>query len=59
MDLIQAVSQISLVEQWQRQIKEEQERQLLTGLAGSAKTLAIASTYQTFQRPILSVVPNL
>ena len=34
MDLIQAVSQISLVEQWQRQIKEEQERQLLTGLAG-------------------------
>lgn len=59
MDLIQAVSQISLVEQWQRQIKEEQERQLLTGLAGSAKTLAIASTYQTFQRPILLVVPNL
>src|SRR5699024_3084634 len=45
--------------QWQRQIKEEQERQLLTGLAGSAKTLAIASTYQTFQRPILLVVPNL
>ncbi len=39
--------------------KRGQSRQLVTGLAGSAKTLAILATYEKFKRPILVVTPNL
>lgn len=59
MDLLQLTAQMPIIEQWHRQIKEGQSRQLVTGLAGSAKTLAILATYEKFKRPILVVTPNL
>lgn len=59
MNLVDLMNQTPLVADWQRQIKAGAGRQLLTGLAGSAKTLAIAGTYLKLQKPILLVTPNL
>ena len=59
MNLVEAVSQTPLIKEWQQLIQQQTKRQLLTGLSGSAKTLAIVSTYRKFQKQIILVTPNL
>lgn len=59
MNLVEAVSQTALIKEWQQLIQQQTKRQLLTGLSGSAKTLAIVSTYRKFQKQIILVTPNL
>nr|WP_048603375.1 transcription-repair coupling factor [Enterococcus massiliensis] len=59
MNLVDVMNQTPLINQWQEQIKQQAKRQLLTGLSGSAKTLAILGTYQKFQKQIILVTPNL
>ncbi|HIY57017.1 MAG TPA: transcription-repair coupling factor [Candidatus Tetragenococcus pullicola] len=59
MDLIGLLNQTSLIQQWHQGIKNNYQKQLLTGLSGSAKTLAIVGTYQKLQQPIIVVTANL
>ncbi|MDN6711673.1 MAG: transcription-repair coupling factor, partial [Tetragenococcus halophilus] len=59
MDLIELVTQMPLIKDWHQAIKEHRQRQLLTGLASSAKTLAIASAYRKFKQQIIVASPNL
>lgn len=59
MDLIELMGQVPLVQAWQQGLKEGQKRQLVTGLAGSAKSLAIVGTFQKLDRSIILVTPNL
>jgi len=59
MDLIELFMKTPLIEKWQQNIKDKARRQLITGLAGSAKTLTIASTYQRFGGQIIVASPNL
>ena len=59
MDLINLIEKTPFIKEWQQQIAADAQRQLITGLAGSAKTLAIASAYQKFQRPTVIVTANL
>lgn len=59
MNIINIVNKNPLFAQWQQQLKEGTPRQLLTGLSGSAKTLAIAGAYRQLDQPILVVTANL
>lgn len=59
MDLISLIEKTPFIKEWHQGIEEKMQRQLITGLAGSAKTLAIASTYQKFRRPTVVVTANL
>jgi len=59
MDLIELISQTPLIQKWHQSIEEKRQRQLITGLASSAKTLAIASAYRKFQQQIIVASPNL
>ncbi|MHC5269891.1 transcription-repair coupling factor [Enterococcus sp. LJL98] len=45
--------------QWQEKLKEGTPRQLLTGLSGSAKTLAILGAYRKLQQPVVVLTANL
>ncbi|MCD5001941.1 transcription-repair coupling factor [Enterococcus saccharolyticus] len=59
MDLQHLIEQTSFVQVWHQGLADKLQRQLVTGLAGSAKTLTIASTYQKFQQPVVVITPNL
>ncbi|MGO2853477.1 MAG: transcription-repair coupling factor, partial [Tetragenococcus koreensis] len=59
MDLIELISQTPLMQKWHQSIEDNRQRQLITGLASSAKTLAIASTYRKFKQQIIVTSPNL
>ena len=59
MNIIDLVNQGALFNEWQIKLKEKTPRQLLTGLSGSAKTLAILGAYQTLKQPILVLTANL
>ena len=59
MNIINIVNKNPLFAQWQQQLKEGTPRQVLTGLSGSAKTLAIAGAYRQLDQPILVVTANL
>ncbi|MFJ3332234.1 MULTISPECIES: transcription-repair coupling factor [Enterococcus] len=59
MDLIELINKVPTVAAWHAGLREQAHRQLLTGLAGSAKTLAITGVYQAFQKQVIVVTPNL
>lgn len=59
MDLIELINKVPTVAAWHTGLCEQAPRQLLTGLAGSAKTLAITGVYQAFQKQVIVVTPNL
>lgn len=59
MDLLGLFDKVPQIGQWQEQLAKKSKRQLLTGLAGSAKTLALVSTLQKLQKSILVITPNL
>lgn len=59
MDLIELINKVPTVAAWHTGLREQAARQLLTGLAGSAKTLAITGVYQAFQKQVIVVTPNL
>lgn len=59
MNIINLINQVPLVATWQTELKEGGTRQLLTGLSGSAKTLAILGTYEKLQKSVIVVTANL
>jgi transcription-repair coupling factor (superfamily II helicase) len=59
MDLIELINKVPQIAAWHQQLTDHASRQLLTGLAGSAKTLAFAGAYQKFDRQVIVVTPNL
>ncbi|KPG68884.1 transcription-repair coupling factor [Enterococcus sp. RIT-PI-f] len=59
MDVIELINKVPTVAAWHQELKDQAPRQLLTGLAGSAKTLAIAGAYQSFHKQVIVVTPNL
>ena len=50
MNIINLMNQVPLMSAWQTELKTGGTRQLLTGLSGSAKTLAILGTYEQLQK---------
>lgn len=58
MNIIDIFARSEQFEQWMS-TADKFSRQLLVGLSGSAKALAIAGLYQRKQQPILVVAPNL
>ncbi|MGM0214665.1 transcription-repair coupling factor [Enterococcus sp. AZ109] len=59
MNLVEIINQTPLVKQWHKNLEQQAKRQLLVGLAGSAKALIMAGAYEEYQRQIIVVVPNL
>lgn len=59
MDLLGLFDKVPQIGQWQEQLAQKSKRQLLTGLSGSAKTLALVSTLKKLQKSILVITPNL
>lgn len=59
MDIIQLVNQTPQVKEWQRQLKQRTDRQLLTGLSGSAKSLLMTGAYKALDEIIMVITPNL
>ena len=59
MDPIELINKVPQVAAGHQQLTDHASRQLLTGLAGSAKTLAFAGAYQKFDRQVIVVTPNL
>lgn len=58
MNIIQRIGASELARDWQKQLTEH-TRQLITGLAGSAKTLVMTSGYKEKNKKIVVAVPNL
>ena len=52
MDLLGLFDKVPQIGQWQEQLAQKSKRQLLTGLSGSAKTLALVSTLKKLQKSI-------
>lgn len=46
MDIVQLIGKDPQVKEWLNQIEEKSPRQLITGLAGSAKTLLFARAFK-------------
>lgn len=59
MNIINLINQVPLMDTWQKELKAGGTRQLLTGLSGSAKTLAILGTYEKLQKSVIVVTANL
>ena len=59
MNIVELVQKTEPVEKWLRQLQEGLSRQLITGLAGSAKNLAIVGAFQKLEQSVVVVVPNL
>lgn len=58
MNIIKRISKSSQVVEWQNKFSEN-ERQLITGLAGSAKTLVMTSGFKAKRQKVIVAVPNL
>ncbi|MBO0482276.1 transcription-repair coupling factor [Candidatus Enterococcus courvalinii] len=59
MDIVQLVGQEPQVKEWVAQLEATTPRQLITGLAGSAKTLLIAHVFEKTDKNIIVLLPNL
>lgn len=59
MDIIQMVGKDPQVKEWINQLEEKAQRQLVTGLAGSAKTLLFARAFKKTKKNLIVLVPNL
>lgn len=58
MNIIERIGASELVQDWQKQLTAN-TRQLVTGLAGSAKTLVMTSAFKQKKQKIVVAVPNL
>lgn len=58
MNIIERIGSSPLVQEWQQQLAGS-NRQLITGLAGSAKTLIMTSAFKQKKKKIVVAVPNL
>ncbi|MGX7151234.1 transcription-repair coupling factor [Enterococcus ureasiticus] len=58
MNIIERIGASELAREWQKQLTGN-TRQLITGLAGSAKTLVMTSGYKEKNKKIVVAVPNL
>lgn len=58
MNIIERIGASELAQEWQNQLTKN-TRQLITGLAGSAKTLVMTSGYKEKNKKIIVAVPNL
>lgn len=58
MNIIERIGASELVQDWQKQLTAN-TRQLITGLAGSAKTLVMTSAFKQKKQKIVIAVPNL
>lgn len=59
MDIVQLFGQEPQIKEWVSHLKERTPRQLITGLAGSAKTLLFAHVFQKFNKNLVILLPNL
>ncbi|MGM9903644.1 transcription-repair coupling factor [Enterococcus sp. 10A9_DIV0425] len=59
MDITQLIGQDPQVTEWVANIKERMPRQLITGLAGSAKTLLFAHAFQKAKKNLIILMPNV
>lgn len=59
MDLVGLIDQATLIKDWYQGIDKKQQKQLITGLAGSAKTLAVSGAFRKLQAPFIVATSNL
>lgn len=59
MDIIQLVGKDPQVKEWVSNLEEKMPRQLITGLAGSAKTLLFARAFKKTNKNMIILMPNL
>ncbi|EMF0390569.1 transcription-repair coupling factor [Enterococcus hirae] len=59
MDIVQLIGKDPQVKEWLNQIEEKSPRQLITGLAGSAKTLLFARAFKKTKKNLVVLMPNL
>ncbi|MGM0156224.1 transcription-repair coupling factor [Enterococcus sp. AZ191] len=59
MDIIQMIGKDPQVKEWINQLEEKTPRQLVTGLAGSAKTLLFARVFKKIKKNLIVLMPNL
>ena len=59
MDIIQLVGKDPQVKEWISNLEEKMPRQLITGLAGSAKTLLFARAFKKTNKNMIILMPNL
>lgn len=59
MSLARIVGKDPAIASWQAGLQESLSRQLVLGLAGSAKTLALIDTFQQLKKSIVIICPNL
>ncbi|EME3572721.1 transcription-repair coupling factor [Enterococcus faecium] len=59
MDIIQLVGKDPQVKEWVSDLEEKMPRQLITGLAGSAKTLLFARAFKKTNKNMIILMPNL
>ena len=59
MDIIQLVGKDPQVKEWVSNLEEKMPRQLITGLAGSSKTLLFARAFKKTNKNMIILMPNL
>ena len=59
MDIVQLIGKDPQAKEWLNQIEEKSPRQLITGLAGSAKTLLFARAFKKTKKNLVVLMPNL
>ena len=59
MDMIQLIGKDSQVAEWSMNLEQRMSRQLITGLAGSAKTLLFAHAFKKLNKNLIILMPNL
>ena len=59
MDIVQLIGKDQQVKEWIDHLEEKMPRQLITGLAGSAKTLLFARAFKSTKKNLIILMPNL
>lgn len=59
MDMIQLIGKDAQVAEWSMYLEQRMSRQLITGLAGSAKTLLFAHAFKKLDKNLIILMPNL
>ncbi|MBO1299044.1 MULTISPECIES: transcription-repair coupling factor [unclassified Enterococcus] len=59
MDMIQLIGKDTQVAEWSMNLEQRMSRQLITGLAGSAKTLLFAHAFKKLNKNLIILMPNL
>lgn len=59
MDMIQLIGKDAQVAEWSMNLEQRMSRQLITGLAGSAKTLLFAHAFKKLDKNLIILMPNL